>query len=341
MKIPVQFVPQLKNIKLLPNDVVIIDRRLLSFRQVKSWTANSIKYPVVAGESLKDIKKFPSHMEKILRLTNKISPKELRFVVIGGGSVGDFGGFIASVYKRGMPLINIPSTWLAAVDSSHGGKTGLNAAGTKNQVGSFYPAKSVYVCKELLFLQPRERALDAYGEVVKAFLLDAKLSRTNFLSLAVSEETLWKFLKQCIEAKYRIVNRDPKEQSGIRSLLNLGHTVGHAFEVVLKWPHGKAILYGLAFDLFWSEEQGLITSNDLKNIVNSKVWKELFHFQEYQKALSFPSKRIMKLIQQDKKKTTSKNIRQVFVARAGKPLLETIPLQEIRTEYERQQKYFH
>src|SRR5690606_36298588 len=108
------------------------------------------------GEELKQIKNFPGHIRKISKVLGEANHRGLTIIVVGGGSVGDFGGFVASVYRRGVNLIHIPSTWLAAVDSSHGGKTALNVFSVKNQIGSFYPAKEIYLLEPLLATLPRE-----------------------------------------------------------------------------------------------------------------------------------------------------------------------------------------
>src|SRR6185295_5151716 len=103
------------------------------------------RYGVKSGESLKDLEKFPGHCKAILQMTEKIETRPLQLIAVGGGSVGDFAGFVASTLKRGVPLIHVPSTWLAAIDSTHGGKTALNVAGIKNQIGTFKQAEKIIV----------------------------------------------------------------------------------------------------------------------------------------------------------------------------------------------------
>ncbi|MCX7978645.1 MAG: hypothetical protein N2578_06535, partial [Bdellovibrionaceae bacterium] len=104
-----------------------------------------LRYAVSGGEGLKDAARFFAHMERLAKITAKADLPRPRIIAMGGGSVGDFSGFVASVWKRGTPLVHIPSTWLAAMDSAHGGKTALNLSGIKNQIGTFYSAESVHL----------------------------------------------------------------------------------------------------------------------------------------------------------------------------------------------------
>ena len=105
---------------------------------------------VEGGETLKNLKNFPRQLDGILKEWPQPISRNHTLVVFGGGSLGDFGGFVASILKRGVNLIHIPTTWLAAMDSAHGGKNALNVAGVKNQVGTFYPAHKVFIVKEVL-----------------------------------------------------------------------------------------------------------------------------------------------------------------------------------------------
>ncbi len=139
----------------MKNNLLIYDRKLDIIPAFKKWRRQySLVYPVSAGEQLKALEKFPQHIQKILKLTQDIPSRELSIVAAGGGSVLDFAGFVASTLKRGVKFISVPTTWLAAIDASHGGKTALNVGGTKNQIGTFYPAEQILLKKEFLFAQP-------------------------------------------------------------------------------------------------------------------------------------------------------------------------------------------
>jgi len=207
---------------------------------------------VLAGEKLKSLKSFQKFLESHNSQFSKIQKPHGALIVVGGGSVGDFGGFVASVLRRGVPLIHVPSTWLASIDSAHGGKTALNVLGVKNQIGSFYPAKKIVFSKKILFAQKEERWREALSEAVKILMLSPL---NHFKKLKVCAENPQAFFN-CIEdlarLKMKIVDRDPLEQNGHRYLLNLGHTFGHIVESAKKLPHGKAVALGLAFALEFS-----------------------------------------------------------------------------------------
>ncbi len=206
---------------------------------------------VRAGESLKDLNHFPSHFSKLHRLLRGHAKNRVTIVSLGGGSVSDFAGTFAALYQRGVELIHVPSTWLAAMDSVHGGKTALNLGKFKNQLGTFYPARQVVLDRALLLHQPEKRAREAYGEVLKTALISGgSLHRFVKSRSQLSAFELWKLLPQLVAAKNAIVQRDPYEQKGLRQILNLGHTVGHVFEGQLGLAHGTAVLYGLMFDVF-------------------------------------------------------------------------------------------
>jgi 3-dehydroquinate synthase len=165
------FTVGLPNIKNKKNCILIYDK-ILTSKKLTTWIQTfPNKYGVHSGESLKETKNFHQHIQKILKLSVGISKQEITIVALGGGSIGDFSGFVASVLKRGVRLVHVPSTWLSAIDSAHGGKTALNAGGIKNQIGTFYPAQKTYISKKILFTQPEIRLQDAWGEALKTALL--------------------------------------------------------------------------------------------------------------------------------------------------------------------------
>lgn len=256
-----RFVSKLPAHRILGDQIFLIyDRRLeRAVPNFARWRDGfDAAYGVKAGEALKDLAVFSSHFEKILSRAQDLSPRRLTFVVAGGGSVGDFGGFVASVFKRGVNLIHVPTTWLAALDSAHGGKTALNSRSSKNQIGTFYPASDVFLVDEILTAQPEERAREALGELLKMALIDhgpwaTRLSRGK---PGKASETLLRYLRPAIEAKYRVVAKDPLEQNGQRQILNFGHTWGHVLEAAIPLPHGTAIAQGMLFALEWGRIRG-------------------------------------------------------------------------------------
>ena len=179
-------------------------------------------------------------------------------VNLGGGMVTDLGGFAASTFKRGMNYINIPTTLLAMVDASVGGKTGINFGGLKNEIGVFSTAKSVILDTLFLRTMDHENICSGYAEMLKHGLIanDAMWAELVDFDLDVIDyHQLSRMLEDSVKVKERIVEEDPTER-GIRKALNLGHTVGHAFEsLALKRKpilHGYAVAYGLICELYLS-----------------------------------------------------------------------------------------
>lgn len=252
--------------------LVIHDRYLESHDDFRTWMGHldGISYPIRAGEELKSIDHFPTHVRAILRKTQGFSRRQLVIVSVGGGSVGDFSGFIASTLKRGVRLIHIPSTWLAAIDSSHGGKTALNVDHYKNQMGSFYPAEKIIICKDLLKTLPPSQTLSAMGELCKMAMIQGGDFYQQFKQIKDwNFENLWRLLPQAVYAKYQIIEQDPREEKGLREKLNLGHTLGHVLETVHELSHGEAVAQGLWFSLHWSGRGGNDTGELDEVLLNS------------------------------------------------------------------------
>lgn len=180
-------------------------------------------------------------------------------VNLGGGMVTDLGGFAAATFKRGIRFVNIPTTLLSMVDAAVGGKTGINYGGLKNEIGAFAEASSVIICTEFLRTLDAENIRSGYAEMLKHSLLgnDEMWARHIDFDLAYPDlDLLQQLVRESIELKQRVVTEDPHEH-GIRKALNLGHTVGHAFESFLMKKdapllHGYAVAWGLAVELFMS-----------------------------------------------------------------------------------------
>jgi len=319
--------------------LVIYDKRLLKGdAQVKKWLGDfALTYPVTAGEGLKDLTDFPSHIKKILRLVNGFSVRSLAVVALGGGSVGDFAGFISSVVKRGLPLVHIPTTLLAAMDSAHGGKTALNVGDYKNQVGTFYPAQAVLLVKSLFEGLPRLQLQSASGELAKMALLTGGELFENFKADFKPElDRIWELLPSVITAKYSWVEKDPFERSGERQVLNLGHTLGHALESYHKVAHGVAVGEGLLFALRWSEHQGYLRTGDaLADLVRERVG--LLDAKAFSKHYRLMSRsRLARFIAEDKKMTDARHLHFVFLEGVGKPFRKVVPFESFLTETQRQ-----
>jgi len=171
----------------------------------------------------------------------------------GGGVVCDIAGFAASMYMRGCSLALVPTTLLAMVDASLGGKTAIDIFGIKNLVGSFYPARHLYLCPPLLSSLPVKEFINGLGEVIKHALLspDSRLmelleTKKNKI-LSLDTMVLQELVIASLEVKRRYIESDPREEIGLRAMLNLGHTFAHALETVgnlFSWSHGEAVAWG-------------------------------------------------------------------------------------------------
>ncbi len=212
---------------------------------------------VPAGESSKDYTAFGKLMNELL---DKRPDRRITLVALGGGVVGDLTGFAASVLLRGVDFIQVPTTLLAQVDSSVGGKTGINTRHGKNLIGSFYQPKLVLADTDVLDTLPRREMLAGYAEVAKYGLIDDPdfftwLESNGAKVLAGDRAARVQAIEKSCLSKARIVAADERETDDLRALLNLGHTFGHALEAETGFGpellHGEAVGAGmaLAFDL--------------------------------------------------------------------------------------------
>lgn len=195
---------------------------------------------------------------------------------LGGGMVCDLGGFAAATFKRGVRFINVPTTLLGAVDAAVGGKTGFNYGGLKNEIGIFAPASDVIISTRFFDTLPLQEMKSGFAEVVKHAMLSNRDEWLQLLdhdfALPIKHDDLLERLRQSVQVKVDIVARDPNEW-GERKALNLGHTVGHAFEsLALKHgtrvPHGYAVAWGLATEAVLSHLLLKFPSEDVHHMGN-------------------------------------------------------------------------
>ncbi|MBO5964397.1 MAG: 3-dehydroquinate synthase [Bacteroidaceae bacterium] len=212
-------------------------------------------------------------------------------VNLGGGMVTDLGGFAASTFKRGMAYINIPTTLLAQVDASVGGKTGINFGGLKNEIGVFNCASSVILSSAFLRTLDKENLLSGYAEMLKHGLLSTKENWAELLCFDITNpdfDTLQMLVAKSVAIKEEIVNIDPTEK-GIRKALNLGHTSGHALESLALEEgrtilHGYAVAWGLMMELYLSAKKCNFPAKEmhqLENFVKEHYGKFLYECKHY------------------------------------------------------------
>lgn len=193
-------------------------------------------------------------------------------VVLGGGVAGDLGGFVASIYYRGIPVVQIPTTIVSQVDSSVGGKTGVNTPEGKNLLGIFHQPSLVLIDPTTLTSLPPREYREGFAEVIKHAAIRDAAMLTDLEELSPSDApppaTL---LLQNLAIKARIVEEDEKEVSGTRALLNFGHTIGHAIEASVPYGqllHGEAISLGIRAALYLSERFAELSSEDSRRILS-------------------------------------------------------------------------
>jgi len=280
------------------------------------------KFVMEAGEERKTF----ATVEAILSFMIKHQfTRKSKIIALGGGVVGDIAGFAASIYMRGIPWIQVPTTLLAQVDSSVGGKTGINMAGAKNMVGSFYQPDTVIIDPNLLKTLSKKELFSGIGEVIKYgiiydnnFLKYVDENLENLLKL--NNEITQKVIKRCCEIKAAIVTKDEKEE-GLRKILNFGHTMGHALEAAThyqKYTHGEAVLLGMHHETLMAKAMGWIDKAYCREIT------DLIHKTGMDCTISNQLKIDMLEMMEKDKKNTDRKIS--FVLPTGKATVKEILL---------------
>jgi len=267
---------------------------------------------------------------KIIRNISKIGRKKVPFILaLGGGVVGDVAGFAASTYRRGIPYIQIPTTLLAQVDSSIGGKVAVDMPQAKNIVGSFYQPRAVICDIKVLKTLPRKEIQNGIAEVIKYGVISDKTlfeyvekHLLDILRLKSSciETVVWR----CAGIKAKVVEKDEFDANGIRAMLNFGHTFGHAIEASYRYSksytHGEAVSIGMVLASEMSYKLGLIKEKDV-----SRIKRLLARTGLPLKIKNLKLKNVLMALNYDKKFTDGAN-RFVLPRKIGKvELVEDIP----------------
>ena len=309
--------------------LLVIDTKI-SKRTISKIT-NSLKrkkvfkYYYEATERNKNQNKVNQILEILLK--QNFSRQDC-LIAIGGGITGDVGGFAASLFKRGLNFINLPTTLLSQVDSSVGGKTGVNTKQGKNLIGSFYQPKLVISDIEFLKSLPYREIVCGYAEILKHSLIKDKIFY-NYLNKHVSKILKLKspFIEKAIykscKIKKDVVEKDEKEK-GIRKMLNFGHTFAHAYEATFgyskKLNHGEAVILGVRSAIKFSLEQKLIEKIEYQSIISHIDKLKLpLNIQEY-----FSLNNLVKIISfmtKDKKNNADK-INLILLRKIGSTIID-------------------
>ena len=304
----------------LNNDILIIDQNLKSNRYIKKLINKfgSRCLMLKGQEKIKSLDNYCIFIEKILKIGIQ---RKSKLISIGGGTIGDFAGFLASSLLRGIDHYMVPSSLLAMVDSSIGGKTGLNSKLGKNLIGSFYLPKKVIICHELLDTLPKRELSCGFAEIIKYSLIRPNNFKNRLFKYDLKNKAeIISIINYSVKTKLNYVN-DFKEKSSKRSsraILNFGHSIGHAIENTNTYKsnikHGEAIALGMLIELKISEYLGYY-NKPIDQIIN--LLEKYNLPTSYEKYLS--TSNIKKLIAKIKfdKKASDNNINIICIDNKG------------------------
>jgi len=286
---------------------------------LKQHEGKSNSLVIEVSEKLKSF----TTMQKIYKeMLDKDYSRDTLLIAIGGGIIGDICGFVAATFSRGVQYVQIPTTLLSAVDSSVGGKTGINFGNTKNIIGAFNQPNFVLIDIDFINTLEREELLSGLGEVVKyAYLTNPNFHRyvKNNIQPVLNKnpKVFTRIINESVRFKGDVVISDEKE-SGNRKMLNLGHTFAHAFEVETKFKlkHGQAVIVGIASALFLSYKLGLIEQPKLDELL-----KLIFLFKDEIKVSKINFENAISIMQRDKKNSAGK-IKFVLLQDIGNIILD-------------------
>lgn len=327
---PVNFspirVPKLSQIEWPEHAVIIADAALPA--EILALLPNSIR--VEAGEGLKSMASVERLADEVLQRRDS---RPLVIVGVGGGSLGDAVGFLASILWRGVDLWHVPTTLVAMVDSAHGGKTAVNAGANKNQLGTFYPASRVILCEELLETLPVAQRRQGLVELIKGLWLGSPsgvdlldefgVERLGSAPYPLIKEDLWRVIDLAIAVKLKIVAQDPHETLGIRTVLNLGHTLAHALELHCGLDHGSAVAWGMAAAGHLSTQHIGLSELNFERLYRH-VYPAMRHIHEFER----PDEGQLRAALTRDKKRIEGQLRSVLLSDVGQPVVMPISIEE-------------
>ena len=277
------------------------------------------------GEKSKNL----DNVSSIYYELNKLSFNRYDMIIaVGGGVVGDIAGFVAATYMRGIAYIQVPTTLLAQIDSSIGGKTGVNLSSGKNLIGSIYQPKAIIIDPEVLSSLSINNMNDGLGEAIKYGMIADK-TILELLKSGLNDNKLIDIISKCVKIKVDVVRADEFE-GGLRMILNFGHTFGHAIEKCMNYigiTHGQAVCIGMVYATKIGEKMGITVQGTAKELVNLLEQYNLPIENGIGKDI------ILNAIKSDKKmKNNSVNF--VFITDVEKPIIKAICIEELEAYYE-------
>ena len=287
---------------------------------LKNAGINVCTFVMQAGEQNKNIETYTAMINFVADA--KLTREDV-IIALGGGVVGDLAGFVAATYMRGIKVIQMPTTLLACIDSSIGGKTGFDLPQGKNLIGAFLQPSAVLIDLETLKTLPKAEMQNGLGEGIKYGFLIGK-DTFDILKNGLENGNLLDFVTRCVDYKLDIVNNDEKE-SGLRKLLNLGHTLGHSIEKESNYtiPHGLAVTKGTLCVANASVNYGKLQKQAYLDAI------EICKKYDLDYTISYDIKSLIKNIQMDKKMHADGDISFVDIEDLGKCVIRTVSIKEL------------
>ena len=311
--------------KLVQNLFLVIDSNVYKHysKEIdKLLNSHNGKANLLVVEVSEKLKSFSTMQNIYKEMLDKDYSRDTLLVAIGGGIIGDICGFVAATFSRGIQYVQVPTTLLSAVDSSVGGKTGINFGKTKNIIGSFYQPNLVLIDVNFLQTLNHDELLSGLGEVVKyAYLTNIKfykyVKKNIHQVLNKNPKVFSHIIGESVRFKGDVVISDEKE-SGNRKILNLGHTFAHAYEVEtqFKLKHGQAVIVGIASALFLSFKLGLMNKDK-----HEEMLELIYLFKDEIKIGKINYNNAISIMQRDKKNRDGK-IKFVLIHDVGNLLLD-------------------
>lgn len=319
-KILTKFILRDKKVCIITDDN-IAPLYLDEVENVFSKVCNNVSHFIIeAGEENKTLKSVEKVYEYLIE--SKFDRNDF-VIALGGGVIGDMTGYIAATYLRGISFIQIPTTLLSQVDSSIGGKTGVDLNGYKNMIGAFYQPKLVYINVSTLLSLNRRIYLSGMGEIIKHGIIKDRdylnWLRNNCEKIIDRDiEVLIPMIKNSCFIKKIVVENDPKEK-GERALLNFGHTIGHSIEKLYNFEkyHGECVAIGMVVAAYLSKNKGFITESEADSI---KKMVSIFELPNSISGLNADD--IIKVSKNDKK-MDSKKIRFIVIKEIGDAIIDS------------------
>lgn len=309
---------------LYPRDkiVIVTDENVFKHHKHKFEGFSTIKLP--AGEEFKQQRTVDDIISQLLELQ---ADKETVLVGVGGGVISDMAGYAASIYKRGIKLILVPTSVLGMVDAAVGGKNGVDVGPFKNMVGTIYQPEMLLFDYDFLDTLPEEEWINGFAEIIKhASIKDAAffefLSGKTVAAFREDKTMLAKLIEKNVAIKTEVVLRDEFE-TGDRRLLNFGHTIGHAIENIYQLSHGHAISIGMVAAATLSEEINEFPSAEKQQLISL--------LEQYQLPVTYPfdKESIWDILIMDKKRAKD-SMNFILLHKIGHAVVKPIPLVQLK-----------